>query len=280
MNHFDAAFRRDTNQPSITVKYYRKNSRVKKTYAILMTPRSGSTWLTHEIASYQRLSCPDEYFNPLLIHNIIEKNGSRNIGECFDIVSTNMSTAGGVFGFEITYFSLLEIEEEADLLSLMLGEKFFFYLTRKNFVAQAISLFVAQETGLFHLTNQENPEMLAQRPEISYDGEKIMSWCGHILQQEYGFQKWIAERNLHVVPIIYEEMVENIKAVIEKIADHIGEKLPAAPSQNAPKTTRMTPDYASTYESRFRSENTAWCMFWEQQRGLEECRLDQATASV
>ena len=273
MNEFEEAFKKYPNQTPVLAKYFRNCEQVKKTYAILMTPRSGSTWLTHEIASYSVLSHPDEYFNPLLFTDLVHHNRTKNIYECFDLLASNHASAAGVFGFEITYFSLEKLEVEVDIQSLMVGEKYFFYLTRKNFVAQAISLYIATETGLYHVTNKDDPQALQSRPNVSYDGKKIQHWCSHILQQEYGFNKRLLTGNITPISISYEDMLVDIKKVVQRIAGHLYVELPSKPHKDAVRTIRTAPSYSDDYEARFRADYDQWCRSWEQDRGLKECLL-------
>lgn len=274
MNKIETAFRRGSTENPVFTKYFRKCQNIQKTYAILMTPRTGSTWLTHEIASYRVLGHPDEYFIADIFDQSVDYNPSSNIYEYYDVVAKKMSSGENIFGFEISYHDLEELEKEADLLSLMTGERYFIYLTRKNFVAQSISLHIASESGFYHLTNKESPEGLHTRSEIPYDAEKIRHWCSHILQQEYGFNQWISAKEISVLKIEYEDMVENMTSVIFSIAAHVGVELNGIKlAAHVPRTVRVTASYSNQYEQKFRSEYNEWCRFWEQGRGLEECLL-------
>jgi hypothetical protein len=62
-------------------------------------------------------------------------------------MSSLARTAGGLFSFEITDFALEELELEAKLLDIMMGETYFFYLSRRNFVAQPVPRYTAVEIG-------------------------------------------------------------------------------------------------------------------------------------
>ena len=274
MNKFEAVFRDGSDLEPVTVKYFRKCRNIKKTYAILMTPRSGSTWLTHEIASYETLSHPDEYFIAEIFDQAILHNGSSNIYEYYDVVSNKMSSGEGIFGFEISYFDLDELEAEADLLSLMTGEKYFIYLTRDNFVSQAISMHIAKESGIYHSTNSEDASALLVRANVPYNAEKIRYWCSHILQQEYGFKTWLASRNIDFLKIQYEDMIADMTEVVQRIASHVEVELPAQSSPDAPRTVSVAAAYSDHYEQQFRLEHSEWCSHWTKNRGQLPCNFE------
>jgi trehalose 2-sulfotransferase len=244
---------------------------LSKTYCILMTPRSGSTWLTRRIARLDRLSCPDEYFNTDVFADTLRYNPGRDVYEVFDIIARKNRTQDGLFGLEISYFNLEELELEAKLLDLMIGDKYFFYLNRRNFVAQAISLYTAVESKIFHSFQAGGDEQ--RRREVPYDDAKILFWAGHILQQEFGFHQWMAANGVKPVRLRYEELCEDIDAVIGRMADHMGVNLDGVEAHPTEETQRITADSAGSYERRFRNAHAEFCRKWEAVRGTEPCHF-------
>lgn len=240
-----------------------------KTYCILMTPRSGSTWLTRRIARFNVLSHPDEFFNVNLFGATLQHNPGRDVYEVFDIVAKKNRTCDGVFGFEISYFDLEELELEAKLLDLMVGEKHFFYLNRRNFVAQAISLYMAVESNFFHSFTAAGEAQ--QRREVPYDDSKVLYWVCHILQQEFGIGQWTRRNDIKPMRLRYEELLEDIDGAIGRMADLIGVDLNGAPTRTLPETARITADCAAAYEQRFRALHPDFCRKWEAARGAEPC---------
>jgi LPS sulfotransferase NodH len=184
-------------------RYERPKMPVRKTYCILITPRSGSTWLSRRISRLDVLSCPEEYFIAEEFTNTLKYNPGRDIYEVFDIVAQTNCTSDGLFGFEMSYFDLEEFEHEARLIDVMLGERHFFYLNRRNFVAQAISLHTAVESHVFHVFGAA--EALQPRPAVPYDDGKIMYWVCHILQQEFGIRQWLRANKVKPVTLCFRE---------------------------------------------------------------------------
>ena len=127
------------------------------------------------------LSCPTEHFNADEFGTTTLKyNPGRDIYEVFDIVAGKNCTNAGIFGFKMSYFDLEEFEREAPLLeAVMPGETHFISLTRRNFVAQAISLYMWRwRAGSFRAIGA-TAEQRSQRPPTSvpYDDSKIMRWA-------------------------------------------------------------------------------------------------------
>jgi trehalose 2-sulfotransferase len=254
---------------AITSPYRRRELPVGKTYCILITPRSGSTWLSRRIARLDVLSCPEEYFIADEFTNTLKFNPGRNIYEVFDIVAGKNCTSTGIFGFKISYFDLEEFEREAKLLEVMLGERHFFYLSRENFVAQAISLYIAVESQVFHAYATQPPP--TKRPKIPYDGDKIMYWACHILQQEYGIRQWLKANAIEPVLLTYENLLDDIDGAIAKIAGRLGVDLNGTQTLPIPQTEKLAPDWAADYERRFRGDRSEFCDIWEDRRGTAPC---------
>lgn len=240
---------------------------LSKTYCILMTPRSGSTWLTRRIARLDVLSCPDEYFNADIFADTLKYNPGCDVYEVFDVIAAKNRTCDGLFGLEISYFDLEELELEAKLLELMVGEKYFFYLNRRNFVAQAISLYTAVESNVFHSFQTQR----SSRREAPYDDDKIMYWLCHILQQEFGFRQWTTANNVRPVRLRYEELCDDIDAVIARMAEHMGVDLRGIEAHDTPQTERITAGCARDYERQFRDAHEEFCRKWEAVRGTQPC---------
>lgn len=267
--HFDALDGgRDTSPER------RERAHVDQTYCILMTPRSGSTWLARRIAGLDVLSCPGEHFNAEMFGDTLKHNAGRDIYEVFDVIAAKNRTRQGLFGFEISYFDLEELELEARLLDLMVGEKFFFYLNRQNFVAQAVSLYTAVESKVFHSFEPEDESQ--PRPDIPYDDGKIMFWVSHILQQEFGIAQWMTANDIEPMRLHYEELCTDIDAVIRRMAAHLGVDLRDRDPRPTVQTQRLTADSAGEYEARFRHTHQEFCQKWQAVRGAEPCPLADA----
>jgi trehalose 2-sulfotransferase len=261
-----AAFHGDRSAAS---RYERPTLPIRKTYCILITPRSGSTWLSRRISRLDVLSCPEEYFIAEEFDSTLEYNPGRDIYEVFDIVAQKNCTSDGLFGFEMSYFDLEEFEHEARLVDVMLGERYFFYLSRRNFVAQAISLHTAVESRVFPTFGAAGASQ--PRPAVPYDDDKIMYWVCHILQQEFGIRQWLRANKIRPVTLCYEELLEDIDSAVARIARHLGVDLAGARALPTPQTEKLAAARALDFERRFRNRHWDFCREWEATRGTAPC---------
>lgn len=255
-----------------------ERGRIAKSYCILITPRSGSTWLSRRIERLAVLSCPDEFFNTEEFANTLKFNPGNNIREVFDRVAAKNCTNTGIFGFEISYFDLEEFEKEVCLLDVMPGERHFFYLNRRNFVAQAISLYTAVESRVFHLYDRGGEP--APSRQVPYDDDRILYWACHILQQEYGIRRWLARNRITPVRLCYEELREDIDGAVARIADALGVDLSSAQPRDVAQTMPITAAWAGAYEDRFRERHWEFCRKWEALRGTAPCPYDRAALAA
>ena len=261
-------------QPA-TTSHRRPKQPIDKTYCILITPRSGSTWLSRRIARLDMLSCPEEHFIAEEFSNTLKFNPGRDIYEVFDVIAAKNRTKDGVFGFEMSYFDLEEFEQEARLLDVMPGEQHFFYLNRRNFVAQAVSLHLAVESQVFHAFCEHQ-----ERPEVPYHDESILHWACHILQQEYGIQRWLRANRVHAMRLCYEELVEDIDRAIGRIADRLRMDLSDAGANPIQQTEKINAGPAADYEHEFRDRHWDFCRKWEAVRGTAPCPYSAAVAEA
>ncbi|MGC2414661.1 MAG: Stf0 family sulfotransferase [Stellaceae bacterium] len=254
---------------------YRERPGPTKVYCILFTPRSGSTWLTQEIGRLSVMSYPLEYFNADEFHNSLVEYPCANLREYYDVVSKKHRTMDGLFGFEIGYWHLAELEKDLQLLNLLPESRKFIYLKRQNFVAQGVSLYLATETRRFHsFTTPKTPD--EKEHPVSYIGPMIKAWIAHILYQEYAIEQWLQARDLTALRITYEEMFPDIEGVIAKIAQWIGVDVDFnRPRLPIPSPTRLYSDVNREFEDRFRQENREWCDEWTTLRGRSTDQLDR-----
>ncbi|HTT79408.1 MAG TPA: Stf0 family sulfotransferase [Stellaceae bacterium] len=253
---------------------YRRRPGPSKVYCILFTPRSGSTWLAQEIARLDVMAHPGEYFQADELHNALAENPCENIVEYYDLVSKTKMTIDGIFGFQISYFDLEQLEIDLGLVHLMAKNRYFIYLNRRNFVQQGVSLHLAHETRRFHSLWEPDTPDGRERP-VHYDGVKIKYWIAHILYQEYGIEQWLQARSLATLRISYEDMLPDIDGIIAKIARWIEVDVDfARPRLPIPSPARLYSKVNREFEARFRAENGVWCDEWTALRGQAFCESE------
>jgi LPS sulfotransferase NodH len=229
-------------------------------YFIFFTARSGSTFLTHELRGTSVLSCPHEWFNPGIIaktnmkekfsfpeytKNTVEKNVSKN----------------GVFGSEIHWIALIALNAIVPVEKIFPNKIRWFYLRRRNLVAQAISHFIAVQSRIFHSYQLTETGLEAIRV-VKYDAELIKLEIIKILHQEANFEGWLRSFHVEPVRIYYEELIEDPKKVSKLFANVMNVCLPEEylKKTDGNPVKKIGSNRNSDFEQKFRSEESGFLL--------------------
>lgn len=247
---------------AFSTPYINDQDSTTKTYLILFTPRSGSSWLTDLIAQQKILGRPAEWFNPDLMQSAMNGLSKRthNIYEfCQELQNTHRSKEN-YFGAELTapHLSML-----SDLVNIqqVFNQPSYIVLLRRNIVAQGISLFLATETGFFHATNTIN-----MNNQTQYNDKKIKKWINVIIDDEQYIHRFIEKNQLNPLYVWHEDIKENPEESIRNIANHIAEKNIDLESITESEHKKIGANINYIFEDRFRSENKTYIDKIEQKR--------------
>jgi trehalose 2-sulfotransferase len=215
---YDKFYPRQINETAheLFLRQYEQKKHILSEYIIAMTPRSGSSWLTELMASTNVAGNPGEFFNHRLIEGSINYYNCVNLEDYLKCLKGDQSSPNGVFGIEVTMDQLNLVLKGCSFDKLFSDTTKFIYLTRRDFVAQGISLYTAIETGRFHSYQTNLP---AKKPK--YDENGIKKWILHILNQERAWEHFFMEKKIHPLRIYYENLVENTSAVITEMLDYL-----------------------------------------------------------
>ncbi len=216
---------------------YRRVVAGKVPYIIYFTPRSGSSFLSDMLTKSLEMGTPGEFFTGSLFEIALQH--MRVLGYTGDSVVdyliwliNNTSSPNGVFGFKANYFDHAPLIESG-LQELLFGNYKAVFLYRKNILKQAISLYVATETGLFHTNIPVANETLNAARSLKYDGEQLREWIRHIWIQEIGWKDYLSKIEAQPLVIGYDLLSANPKAAVEMIAERLGVRLSNLPDKNS-----------------------------------------------
>lgn len=251
-------------------------------YFVAFTPRSGSSWLTGLLTSTKCLGRPEEWFSPDNLPGILKNFPKCDLRGYVDMARRRFKTPNGVFGFEASFFQIRQVEEIASLENLFGPDLIYVYLTRRDFVSQAVSLYRAVETGYFHSVQRVNDDVANKIESLKYDGEKVAFWCAHILQQEHGFERMFSRKKRVPLRMTYEELAENPVASVRHIAEHV-DVASAVSWGDVEGSHRKIADAANqAWAQEFRDDYQDFVRYWEVHRGTvtpggrPDSRLKQA----
>lgn len=201
-----------------------------KPYILFFTPRSGSSYLADLLASTRRLGSPEEFINldlvPLSIRHITGTGFEvRHVIDYLAWLIQTRSTANGVFGLKVSYGCYRPLIL-AGLDEALFGRFTPLSLVRNNILRQAVSLYVAVSTGMFHTNVQHPQETYDKVHSLPYDEERVRFWIQHMVIQETGICNHIEKKGLDCLRLDYDELCREPRAVVRRVADRLNVVLP------------------------------------------------------
>lgn len=226
----------------------------RKTYAILFTPRSGSSWLTSILTETKAMGTPGEWFNPDLMDSSSRSKGARDLDQFIEAISRH-EIHGGIFGFEMTLHQLDAVFDSPEHFMSRFSDAHFFWLIRRDIVAQGVSLHKMAQTNIAHAPGA-NPEAIAQSDAAyHYNAREIKRWISHIRAAEIETELMITRFGLKPVCLSYEQITAaGANGAAKIFADVLGVDLPEQaelPSEHRKIGTEKNDAFAE----RFRQEN-------------------------
>lgn len=190
-------------------------------YLIAMTPRSGSSHLCDVVKNTNLMGRPGEMLSAQFIPNILKNAPGKNPDDYLQQVMKVVRTRNGVAGIKVSWFQFHEFCQAMKDPSVF--EKFrFVHLTRRDLPAQAVSLYCATESNVFHTNVEHTSQETTKLATLDYDFEKIKQWYRHIEAQEIGWRQYFAKHNIFPLAVTYDEIEADVVAVTRRIAHFIG----------------------------------------------------------
>jgi len=240
-----------------------------RTYVVVFTARSGSTWLTSVLSATKQLGYPEEYINPDFVRAVAQAQNTRDPECLLQMLKRRRCTPNGVFGIEVRAIDVALLSEET-FFRVFDDKTVFFNLWRDNIVAQGISLFRAVATGHYHSTDGQ------VRSPPSYDGEEIRRWVRHIAITENDNLRMLRRAQRPIRGLRYEDIVRDREGTIEAFARALDVSIEprelVGPVEG--ETRKIGDDWNSKAEQRFRREQAGYVA------EIEGTRLIKAEASV
>lgn len=191
-------------------------------YIIAITPRSGSSHLCDVLKNTQALGRPGELLPKEFIPNILKRAPARTPDDYLQNVLKVLQSDNGVSGLKASWFQFNTFCQDLENPSILRQFKYI-YLTRKDTAAQAVSLYAATESSVFHTNKSHADEAIEKLEKLQYDFEKIAFWHHHISVQEEGWMRFFAT-DILPLHISYEEIDNDVASVGKQIAAYLGVK--------------------------------------------------------
>lgn len=189
-------------------------------YLIAMTPRSGSSFLCDMMKRTKRFGLPDEVLNAELVPGFMKRSPGRSPEEYLRNIVRSRKTRNGVSGFKASWFQFESFMNACSGRKPVAGFRVI-YLTRRDLAAQAVSLYKATASSVFHTNVTHEQTAIERLNSLDYDFKAIDYWYEHILGQERGWRRFFFENRVVPLCISYEEVEEDVLQVMQRIADFV-----------------------------------------------------------
>ncbi len=193
-------------------------------YGILTLPRSGSTFLCHLLTATEVAGYPIEHLRvpAFTLAKYCNFDHIRLLRTLF----THRISLNGVFGTKFISHFLQDFETlETGLEKIFSSFDKYIYLLRKDKLAQAISILLAEKTEVWHIDNQnimlnyqDELESIVIDDELLDEVNQKLYFIGQ--QQEY-IDKVLKTYQISPLVIEYENLVEDVEDNIQKILDYL-----------------------------------------------------------
>lgn len=240
----------------------------RRAYGIVFTPRSGSTLLTELCRRTQVLGVPGEYFRPASMLNPANGRGnfavvpSDSIESYAQGIRRKFKSRADVFGFQVTPHQIGPLLESGDWWRLF-PDVPYCTLTRRDLVAQAVSLHLMTVSGVAH--SSASADVGERRDAVAYDEARIYRWLRHVLTAE-----WLIERHfapLRPLRLVYEDFIADKAGTLEAIARHVGVALEAPVVVDDTANRRLADARSQAWCARFRADNESLLTYLTSYRG-------------
>lgn len=237
-------------------------------YLLCGSPRSGSTLLCDMLTRSQVAGAPESYFRPASISSYarawgVELNDDGWGRSYADGVRHHADAGTGCVGMRIMWSDMPPFLErlaglypdatsDQERLRMALGIERFVRLSRNDRVAQAVSLVIADQTGLWHRNSDGSVRQQAKHGEPArYDKSAIARELDVLEAEEEGWSTWFAAQSVEPLKLSYESLASDARERTRSVLRHLGVPCVDVPTAG---TARLASSMNDDWAARFRFE--------------------------
>jgi LPS sulfotransferase NodH len=225
---------------------------VERTYTVAFSVRSGSTMLSNILrnAGFGR---PTEFFQyPFQSNNVFSRYLSEDpLSQILSVIVDN--TLHGIFGSKVTHDQRARVEQvlrtyidDFSGLASVLPNHTWVYLTRKEIIDQAVSLFIAEASGNWHIGVHDSIPSESNAP--TYDFLAILSKVMMLAANRVNWDCYFSAGNRIPVSIDYRDLVRDPAGALAPVINRIsGDRMRFDESMVNPELQRISDLMPETY---------------------------------
>lgn len=235
-------------------------------YAICLIPRSGSTYLAHLLRDTGAFGNPNEWLAVGLAEDLARRTGAADWDTLLRRTLAMHASPNGVSGIELALAHIVWGRQATGRKQVLDRTMRYFYLRRRNIVRQAISMFMAHQSGILH-SFQLDQETQSARDQVSYNAASIRGWVKFLQDEEMRWEREFGALGIEPVRLYYEDVIARPERVIRLFAHLLGvPETPQVPERVS--LTRMSDERSDAWEIRYREEDADFLQATKRYRPL------------
>ncbi len=196
---------------------------------IAITARTGSTNFCSNLAACCNVGEPTEIFNP---RGVVQQLKSQRKTETFlNYLASFDNEPTDVFIFKTSWNDFVPFKSFHKQLFPNMS---IIYLERRDIIAQAVSLFRAQLTNVWHLHNSTHIAPPAPLGDIRahFDLLQIIKILGELETEKKYWEEFFSDQNLDIFRLIYENFSDDFVRAIAQVTKHLDIPIRKTPNEN------------------------------------------------
>jgi LPS sulfotransferase NodH len=210
--------------------------------------RSGSNYLSELLQSTGRFGGFEESLNSYSLRYLAPRYDSRSFHDYLLRLRTEQVTGlGQMWGMRVGWQQIVLLLRTKAIPHLL--QPTLVLIRRRDVVAQAVSYYIAEETG------QWRSDIEAERPrsEVAYNGQAILRKLTSVLESYAYLSKVALLGGLPHLDVCYEDLVDAPTAVVSRLCERISGR-GAVPHLRAIRTKMQRDELDETFKARFLDE--------------------------
>jgi LPS sulfotransferase NodH len=234
-------------------------------YVLASTPRCGSNMLQRALWRTGQAGAPEEYFAPGYVHDYlarwpeIGRSGSAptdgylgiDVERYLELLFRHRSSPNAVFGVKFHSSHLAAFHAAGIDPAELLASPVFIWVRRRDLLRQAISWYLAEETGVWIVDGDWLP-LDTPRAEPEYDYSDLKSRVAQLQTEDARWAAYFHERAVRFLVVYYEDLCASYDAIVKSCFAFMGLNVPEAIEE--PGIQRQASDRNANWRSRLEDD--------------------------
>lgn len=212
---------------------------VRTRYAILSSPRSGSTLLSRMLFMTRMAGDPLEYLNPHLLRRERARTGTNSLTypDFIKDMERRRTSANGMFGMQIHFSHFLSAfpgnKLTAPMANFIRAFDKLIWIRRRDRMRQAVSFAIARKSGAW---SSEERKVVSIRNPAEVHPIDCLKALNIVCRNDFDWENLIDTLNLDVHVVWFEDLTQNYHEQSANVVRYLGldsvvTSIPAPPIQ-------------------------------------------------